>query len=170
MNPDYTVQLQVCDDADTLYYKAAAVDRNNNEIIGFVHASENYNEALACAKIYFDELAREATVASYVEQPGRLTSQGAFYAVGQFAVRSNDIVTDVDFYDQIAQELIERLIRGRKSHINVAFRRTVERHKLDLYKESKLLAYLQARKIIEIEEDDTEAWLKKQLGACDEST
>lgn len=170
MNPEYTVLLQVCDNTSTLYYKAAVVDRRDKEVIGFVHASENYNEALACARVYFDELAPDAVVASYIEQPGRLVGQGAFYAVGQFAARADDVVTDANFYDQIAQEFIERLIRGRKSHINVIFRRIVEKHKLDLYKEGKLLAYLQARKVVQTEEDDTETWLKKQLKACDEST
>jgi len=153
--PDYTVNLKACDDANTLYYRVSVLDSNNVEAAGFVHETENYNEALIYAKIYFDELTQNqnVVVASYIEQPGRLTGQGALYSIGSF-VRPEEIVSDEQFYNALAEEFNEHCLRENNADVNVIFRQIVAKHKLDLYKESKFLQHLQRLHIIDpIEED-----------------
>lgn len=153
LNPDYTVNLRACDDDNTLYYRVSITDPNNKEARGFIHETENYNEALIYARAFFDELAQGRTiVASYIEQPGRLTGQGAIYSIDSFA-EPEDIVSDGQFYDALAEEFTEHCMREEDPELNVVFRKLVTEHKLDLYKESKLLQHLQKLNMIDPTDD-----------------
>jgi len=163
VEPRYTVTLRVRDDTDTIYYRVAVEDNKEQEVSGFMHSSENYNEAFAYARIFFDELSqREKIIASYIEQPGMVTGQGALFSIGSFAAQYEDIVSDEEFYKMLAHELIANIIRGPKRHINVIFRHIIQRHKLDIYKEKKFFQYLENEGIIKSEEDDVEGWLERQ--------
>lgn len=171
MIPDYTVYLQVCDEEEVLYYHTYVCDDASEHIVGFEHSSENYNEALAYARAYFSELEKgRFIVACYIEQPGRFHGQGALYDVGRFAASPDEIVSDEQFYDLIIQEMLEQMSHNKRPHINVVFRRAVQKHKLDLFKENKLLYYLQKCDIVRNEdEEDAETWLKKQMQVQNDS-
>lgn len=160
--PDYTINLEACDDTNTLYYRVSVSDAKDQSMKGFSHETENYNEALIFAQCYFSELAKNnsVVVASYIEQPGRLAKQGALYAVGSFAALS-DIVGDEEFYDALSQEFIEHNQRQEKADVNAIFRKIINRHKLDLYKEGKFLGHLQKLGILEKQEGDDEIWVEE---------
>jgi len=160
--PDYVVNLGARDDTNTLYYRVSVTDAQDVPVEGFIHDTENYNEALIYAKVFFDELAKNSSVvvASYIEQPGRLAKQGALYSVGAFA-KASDIVSDEEFYDALSQEFFEHCRREEKADVNVAFRKIVNKHKLDLYKEGKFLGYLQKLGILEKQEGDDEFWIEE---------
>ena len=161
-DPHYTVNLQANDDTETLYYRVAVSDGKDKIVDGFVHETENYNEALIYAKVFFDTLAKgNIVVASYIEQPGRLAGQGALYSIGSFASKPSDIVSDEEFYNSIADEFLEHQRRDTRGDINVVFRKLVTRHKLDFYKESKLLKHLQRLGILQEVENDDEFWVEE---------
>jgi len=157
-NPDYTVNLQACDDAKTLYYKVSVSDQQGDIVKGFSHLTENYNEALIYANVFYDELSRSnIIVASYVEQPGTLAGQGALYAIGSFAVSSSD---DSSFYNSLSEEFLERCRREINPDVNLIFRKITTRHKLNLYKESRFLKKLQQLGVLESSEGDNEYWIE----------
>lgn len=162
MNPDYTVNLRTKDDTETLYYRVAVTDSQDCEIHGFIHDTENYNEALMYAKAFFDELAqaKRVVVACYIEQPGRLAAQGALYSVGEFAAAPSEVVSDEEFYDRLAEEFIERCGRELNADVNVIFRKIIARHKLDFYKETKFLKQLQTLGVLAEQQDDSEFWVE----------
>ena len=137
LNPDYTVNLEAKDDAKTLYYRVSVTDSQNRYVKGFTHKTENYNEALVFANVYFDELSRSnITVASYIEQPGTITGQGAQYVIGSFAAASPN---EDEFYNSLSEEFLEHCRRENNPDINIIFRKIITRHKLNLYKESRFL-------------------------------
>lgn len=161
-NPDYTVNLQASDDTETLYYKVAVTDSNDQVVAGFAHETENYTEALIYAKTFFDVLAKgNIVVACYVEQPGRLASQGALYSIGKFATKPTEIVSDTELYDGIAEEFVEHSRRSSNPDVNVIFRKLVTRHKLDFYKEGRLLKHLQKLGLLEIVGNSDEYWVEE---------
>ena len=124
-NPDYTVNLQACDDAKTLYYTVSVTDAEDKKVAGLLHKTENYNEALVYAKVFFDEISQSnIVVASYVEQPGILAGQGALYSIGSFAEASPN---DNALYDSLSEEFVERCQREDNPDINVIFRKIVTR-------------------------------------------
>ena len=161
-NPDYTINLQASDDTETLYYKVAVTDSKDKVVAGFVHETENYNEALIYAKSFFDTLAKgHIVIACYIEQPGRLAGQGALYSIGQFATKPAEIISDAELYDGIAEEFIEHCRRAPSPDVNVIFRKLVTRHKLDFYKEGKLLKHLQKLNLLEITGNSDEYWVEE---------
>lgn len=158
--PDYTVNLQACDDSKTLYYKVSVTDEAGEDVRGFMHKTENYNEALIFAQAFFDELSRASiVVASYIEQPGTLTGQGALYTIGSFAATQPN---EDAFYNSLSEEFLERCRRENNPDINVIFRKIVTRHKLNLYKESRFLRKLQQLNIVEESEGDNEYWIEDE--------
>jgi len=155
--PQYTVNLRARDDAATLYYRVSVTDSSDKETAGFIHETENYNEALIYAKVFFDELHNsKVVVASYIEQPYRLMGQGALYSVGSFA-EAGAIVSDKEFYTKLAEEFVDNSRQGKD--INAIFRRIVTKHKLDLYKESKFINHLQQLKLID---SDDQSWIEEE--------
>lgn len=159
-SPDYTVNLQACDDAKTLYYKVSVSDQQGEYVRGFGHLTENYNEALIYANVYYDQLSRSnVIVASYIEQPGTLAGQGALYAIGSFAQCSPD---DSSFYNSLSEEFLERCRREANPDVNLIFRKIATRHKLNLYKESKFLKKLQQLGVLESTEGDNEYWVNEE--------
>lgn len=157
-NPDYTVNLQACDDAKTLYYVVSVTDTDDKKVAGFTHKTENYNEALVYAKAFFDEISQSnVIVASYVEQPGILVGQGALYSIGSFAEGAPD---DDMIYNSLSEEFVERCQREESPDVNVIFRKIITRHRLNLYKESKLLKRLQQLGILEGANDNDEYWVE----------
>jgi len=158
INPDYTINLEAKDDAKTLYYKVSVSDIDGSIVKGFTHKTENYNEALIYAKTYFDELTRSNIVlASYIEQPGTITGQGALYTIGSFAATTPN---EDEFYNSLSEEFLEHCRRESNADVNVIFRKIVNRHKLNLYKESRLLKKLQHLGIIE-EDGYDEYWIEE---------
>ena len=159
LNPDYTVNLEAKDDAKTLYYRVSVTDRENKFVKGFTHKTENYNEAIIFAEIYFDELSKSTiTVASYIEQPGTITGQGALYVIGSFAATAPN---EEAFYNSLSEEFLEHCRRESNPDINIVFRKIITRHKLNLYKESRLLAKLQQLGVIEKESGFDEHWIEE---------
>jgi hypothetical protein len=157
-NPDYTVNLEAKDDAKTLYYRVSVTDNQGNIVKGFTHRTENYNEALIYANTYFDEISRSnIVVASYIEQPGTLTGQGALYTIGSFAATTPN---EDEFYNSLSEEFLEHCRREYNPDINVIFRRIVTRHKLNLYKESRFLNKLQKLGIVEESDGYNEHWIE----------
>ncbi len=157
-NPDYTVNLQARDNAKTLYYVVSVSDANNKKVAGFTHKTENYNEALIYAKVFFDEISQsDVVVASYVEQPGILAGQGALYSIGSFAEATPD---DDALYNSLSEEFVERCQRDEDPDVNVIFRKVVTRHRLNLYKESKFLQKLQQLGILEKTDNSDERWIE----------
>lgn len=151
-NPHYTIHLQACDDAKALYYKVSVIDDNDKVVKGFLHKTENYNEALIYARVFFDQLSQSnIVVASYIEQPGRVVGQGALYSIGSFATAAPN---EDGFYDSLSEEFLERCRRENSPDINVIFRKIVQKHKLNLYKEGKFLNKLQQLGILESNEDN----------------
>jgi hypothetical protein len=159
MNPDYTINLEAKDDAKTLYYRVSVSDTDGNIVKGFTHRTENYNEALIYAQTFFDELTKSnIVVASYIEQPGVITGQGALYAIGSFAATSPN---EDEFYNSLSEEFLEHCRREPNPDVNIIFRKIVNRHKLNLYKESRLLIKLQQLDIIEESDDYNEHWIEE---------
>lgn len=157
-NPDYTVNVQACDNAKTLYYVVSVTDVNDKKVAGLLHETENYNEALIYAKVFFDEIAQSnVVVASYVEQPGILAGQGALYSIGSFAEASPD---EGALYNSLSEEFVERCQREEDPDVNVIFRKVVTRHRLSLYRESKFLQKLQQLGILEKTDNDNEHWIE----------
>lgn len=157
-NPDYTVNVRACDNAKTLYYVVSVTDVNDKKVAGLLHETENYNEALVYAKVFFDEIAQSnVVVASYVEQPGILAGQGALYSIGSFAEASPN---EDSLYNSLSEEFVERCQREDDPDVNVIFRKVVTRHRLSLYKESKFLQRLQQLGILEKTDGDNEYWIE----------
>ena len=157
-DPDYTVNLQACDNAKVLYYAVSVTDAKDKKVAGFLYKTENYNEALVYAKVFFDEISQSnVVVASYVEQPGILAGQGALYSIGSFAEASPDEGT---LYDSLSEEFVERCQREEIPDVNVIFRKVVTRHRLSLYRESKLLQRLQQLGILDKTDGDNEYWIE----------
>jgi hypothetical protein len=157
-NPDYTVNLQACDDAKTLYYIVSVTNVEDKKVAGLLHKTENYNEALVYAKVFFDEISQSsAVVACYIEQPGILAGQGALYSIGSFAeVTPNDNA----LYNSLSEEFVERCQREENPDVNVIFRKVVTRHRLNLYRESRFLQRLQQLGILEKTDGDNEHWIE----------
>ncbi len=157
-DPHYTVHLQACDDTKTLYYKVSVIDNSDKKVKGFLHKTENYNEALIYARVFFDQLSQSnIVVASYIEQPGRVVGQGALYSIGSFAAEAPN---EDGFYDSLSEEFLERCRRENNPDVNLIFRKVVQKHKLNLYKEGKFLKKLQRLNILEVDEDDS-IWVEE---------
>ena len=151
-DPDYTVHLKACDDAQTLYYKVSVSDIKDKAVRGFIHKTEDYNEALIYARVFFDQLVQSnIVVASYVEQPGRVVGQGALYSIGSFAAETPN---EDNFYESLSEEFLERCRREEEPNVNTIFRAMIHRHKLNLYKEGKLLNKLQQLGVLESDQND----------------
>lgn len=161
-DPDYTINLEARDDAESLYYRVAVTDSSDNMVKGFVHETENYNEALIYAKTFFDTLAQgKIVVACYIEQPGKLAGQGALYSIGRFAAKPSEVVSEEEMYDNLAEDFLEHCRRASNPDMNVIFRKIITRHKLDFYKESKLLRHLEQLGILKIASKPDELWVEE---------
>lgn len=141
----YSVNLVCKDDSDVYYYEVFVEDSQGNRQLEYHWQSENYNEVLFMAGIFFQKLSDlNIQVGSYVEQP---LGRGAIFKEDEF-VEENEIENEdklysslIDYYTNVDDEIYHK-------DPNVLFRSIVRAFKLNMYQEQKLLDTLKVTGIL----------------------
>jgi hypothetical protein len=129
--PTTTLTLRSIEDGKNLTY---VVEIEEGKYLHSCYSSENYLQALIAAREIFDRLrALSVDLGILIEAQ---YNRGASYAVNDFSFESQFEDAD-DFYSELCAEFE---LENISSTANTAFRKIVDREKLNEYQEQRLLA------------------------------
>lgn len=141
---DFIISLLRRNDIEDLRYRVFVEDEQGNVLTAYCYETDDYNEALKRARLYFlrlKEAGTERRIDVIIDKAAYNKCQDAIYLVDELNI--DELRLDSNkFYNLLFGEFMSE---ARQNDKNIAFRNIVNKNKLNIYVEQEFLLYLSKR-------------------------